>query len=412
MPCGHTTRVAVAGSLRRACEVVRDIDLVVGCRADPATVATALTHLPGVAQVVGGGGPSPTLLLATGVRADLYCVPDDRFEVALWRATGSQAHTEAAASLAAARGFRLSGDTLLDSVGQPVPVTTETGLYEAVGLTMIAPELRENRGEIEAARTGGLPNLVQLGDIQGVLHCHSNYSDGTASILDMARAAQARGWSYLGLSDHSQSAAYAGGLDRDAILRQHDEIDQVNQQLPAFRVLKGIEADILADGTVDYGAELLDRFDYVIGSVHSRFGMAEGAMTNRILRAHEDPHLTILGHPTGRLLLTREPYAVNLGAIIDRAVELGVALELNCDPHRLDLDWRWLQVARARGATIELGPDAHSPDSLGYIELGVAVARKGWLEAGDVLNARRVDAVLEFARARRARASRGTAAGR
>jgi DNA polymerase (family 10) len=216
----------------------------------------------------------------------------------------------------------------------------------------------------------------------------------------MAQAARARGWSYLGISDHSQSAFYAGGLDRDAILRQHDEIDAVNAQLSDFRVLKGIEADILADGTVDYEAAVLDRFDYVIASVHSRFSLGERQMTERILRALENPHVTILGHPTGRLLLTREPYPVDIEAVIHQAARLGVAIELNCDPHRLDLDWRWLQVAGAHGATIELGPDAHSPDGFGYIDLGVGIARKGWLEPADVLNARDADAVLAFARRR------------
>jgi DNA polymerase (family 10) len=217
----------------------------------------------------------------------------------------------------------------------------------------------------------------------------------------MALAAKARGWSYLGISDHSQSAFYAGGLDLDAIKRQHDEIDHLNGELSGFRVLKGIEADILADGSVDYASDVLEQFEYVIASVHSRFSMSEAQMTERILRAMDDPRVTILGHPTGRLLLTREPYPVDIPALIDRAVDAGIALELNCDPHRLDLDWRWLQVARARGATIELGPDAHSPDGLGYVDHGLGIARKGWLTARDVLNTGSADDVIAFARRRR-----------
>jgi DNA polymerase (family 10) len=220
----------------------------------------------------------------------------------------------------------------------------------------------------------------------------------------MARAAQARGWQYLGISDHSQAAFYASGLPRDKVLAQQAEIDEVNADLggSGFRVLKGIEADILADGRLDYDAELLDRFDFVIGSIHSRFAMDGPAMTERVLRALDDPHLTILAHPTGRLLLSREPYALDLDAVFAKAGALGVAVELNADPYRLDLDWRLLPAAKAHGATIAIGPDAHSTQALGNMEIGVGVARKGWVEARDVLNARTADEVLAFARKRRA----------
>jgi DNA polymerase (family 10) len=307
-----------------------------------------------------------------------------------------------------ARGFAIREDRLLDAQGKVVADADEETLYRSAGLAWVPPELRENRGEVEAATDGTLPTLITLEDLRGALHCHSNYSDGTTTILQMAQAAQARGWSYLGISDHSQSASYAGGLDRDAVLRQHDEIDRLNQDFDGFRVLKGIEADILADGTVDYADDLLDRFDYVIGSVHSRFSMGMTQMTERILKAMSDPRLTIVGHPTGRLLLAREPFPIDMDAIMEFAAEQGVALELNCDPHRLDLDWRWLQIARKRGVTIEVGPDAHSPDGLSVLDFGICFARKGWLEAGDVLNTRGANEVLGFARSRReAGASRG-----
>jgi DNA polymerase (family 10) len=217
----------------------------------------------------------------------------------------------------------------------------------------------------------------------------------------MAHAARRRGWSYLGISDHSESAFYAGGVTRDRILEQHDEIDRVNDTLADFRVLKGVEADILVDGRVDYDVEFLERFDYVIASIHSRFGMDETAMTARVLAALDNPHLTILGHPTGRLLLTREPYPLDVNAVLEKAGEIGVAVELNADPHRLDLDWRYLQRAKELGVTIEIGPDAHSPRSLEWTELGVAMARKGWLERGDILNARSASDVVAFARRRR-----------
>lgn len=393
-------RAGVAGSLRRSAEVVRDIDLVIECEAAPVDVAAAAARMAGVREVLGGGGPSIALRLANGMRADVHCVPAAAATLATWLATGSRAHCEAVRDRLRVNGYEVRDDTLVDGAGRRVDVDEE-GLYRLAGLAWVPPELREARGEVEAAAAHALPALVEQHDIRGVLHCHSDYSDGTTSIMEMARAAQARGWEYLGISDHSQSAAYAGGLDRENVLRQHEEIDRVNGELDGFRVLKGIEADILADGRVDFGDDLLDRFDYVIASVHSRFSMGEAQMTERILKAMDDPRVTILGHPTGRLLLAREPYPVNVEALIERAATTGVALELNCDPHRLDLDWRWLQVARSRGATIELGPDAHSPDGLDYVDFGVRIARKGWLEAPDILNTRAVSEVLRFAQARR-----------
>jgi len=217
----------------------------------------------------------------------------------------------------------------------------------------------------------------------------------------MADSARERGWSYIGISDHSESAFYAGGLKRDKIHRQHEEIDRLNEDFTDFRILKGIEADILADGRVDYDARTLDTFDYVIGSIHSRFSMDGDAMTKRVLTALEDPHLTILAHPTGRLLLSREPYAIDIEAVIEKAAEMHVALELNADPHRLDLDWRYCRQAKERGVTIEIGPDAHSPAALDNVHFGIGLARKAWLEAGEILNTGTVDQILTFARRRR-----------
>jgi len=393
------TRVDVAGSLRRTAEIVRDIDLVAGC--SDTTGLAAVAKLPGVQEVIGTRGSSLTLRMINGVHADLHCVPDASFPVALWRATGSKEHCELVIDRLTERGFSIRDDRLIDAKGKAVSVADDEAVYRSAGLAWIPLELRENRGEIEAAEKGTLPKLIQVEDLRGVLHCHSNYSDGSTTIREMARSAQARGWSYLGISDHSQFASYAGGLLRDAVLRQHDEIDALNEKLDGFRVLKGIEADILADGTLDYADDLLDRFDYVIGSIHSRFSMGQSQMTERILKAMSDPRLTILGHPTGRLLLTRPPYPLDLDAIIESAAENGVALELNCDPHRLDLDWRILQTARSRGVTIEVGPDAHSPEELSYVDFGIQIARKGWLEPDNVLNARSADDVLKFARARR-----------
>lgn len=393
-------RAELAGALRRRMEVAAAVDIVAGCRADPVAIAQSFARLAGVRRA-DGTGASVTIVYVDGARLSLRCVPSDRFAVALWEATGNAEHVEAVRELLLSRGFSLGDDVLIDASGAVVPIGEEADLYRAAGLAFVSPELREDRGEVAAAHDGALPTLIELGDIRGVLHCHSSYSDGKATIAEMARGAQARGWRYLGISDHSQAAFYAGGLPRDRVLAQHDEIDELNATLDGFRVLKGIEADILPDGHLDYGDDLLDRFDFVIGSIHSRFAMDRVAMTERVVRALDDPRMTILAHPTGRLLLSRGPYAIDLDAVLRKAADVGVAVELNADPHRLDLDWRHLQTARRLGVRIEIGPDAHSVSGLDNMEFGVAMARKGWLEPSDVLNAASADEVLAFARARR-----------
>ena len=397
------TRADVAGSVRRHNEVIADIDIVVECAANPVDVAASFARSPGISRATPGVEPgSVDLRFVDGTRLDMHCVPKGDYGVALWRATGSTAHVESLIEHAGTRGITFEGNTAFRN-SKKVAIDDEEALFAAVGLPWIPPEMREGMGEVEAAAAGEMPELVVWDDIRGILHCHSDYSDGTSSIADMAEAARERGWSYIGISDHSESAFYAGGLKRDKILRQHEEIDELNETFTDFRILKGIEADILADGRVDYDAETLDWFDYVIGSIHSRFSMDGDAMTKRVLTALEDPHLTILAHPTGRLLLSREPYAIDIDAVIEKAAESRVALELNCDPHRLDLDWRYCRQAKKRGVTIEIGPDAHSPAAVDNVHFGIGLARKAWLEAGEILNTGSADDVLAFARRRRQR---------
>src|SRR5579859_3449122 len=367
-------RVEIAGSLRRRCEVIRDIDLVVAC-ADGVTADTVRRRLG---------------LRAGATPVDLFLATDGEFGWTLLRATGSAAHLEQLERRAADRGVPMSG-----------PAPEESDAYAALGLAWVPPELREGDGEIAAAASGALPRLVERADLRGCLHCHSTYSDGTVTIPEWAAAARDAGYHWMGLSDHSQAAAYAGGLKPADVERQHAEIDRVNAAHPGFRILKGIEADILADGPLDYGAAVLDRFDFVIGSVHSRFGLTKEEMTARVLAAMDDPHLTILGHPTGRLLLAREAFAIDMDQVIEKAAASHVAIEINGDPHRLDLDWRLVRRARDLGIPISIGSDAHAVAGLGNVDVGLGIARKGWLEAKDLLNTLDTEAFLAHARKRR-----------
>jgi DNA polymerase (family 10) len=396
------TMAEVAGSVRRLRETVRDIDIVAACRRDPVAVARSFARTPGVRDVRADEPASPSITFVDGTRLDLYCVAAAAFVVALWRATGSTEHVSEVAARLGERGFTLDGNNILTERGTIETVSDESDIYALAGLALVPSEMREGLGEVDMAASGRMPELITVDDIQGALHCHSDWSDGKASIAEMAEAARARGWSYIGITDHSESAFYAGGLSRDKIEMQHDEIDALNERMSGFRILKGVEADILASGDLDYDAELLDRFDFVVASVHSRFSMDRTAMTDRVLRALDDPHLTVLGHPTGRLLLAREGYAIDMDAVLAKAAEQHVSVELNADPHRLDIDWRLLPRARELGIPIEIGPDAHSTKGLDTMTLGVGMARKGGLEAGDVLNARSSDDVIAFARARRA----------
>ena len=398
----HVLRAQIAGAVRRHCETVAAADIVAACSGDPLSVAASFARAPGVRVVSRGDTASPRITFMDGAQLNLHCVNEADFTVATWRHTGSVAHIDTMHALLAREGITLDGDALRDARGATIDIASEAALYPLAGLPFIHPEMREGGDEFLLAIAAKLPTLVEVRDIRGALHCHSTYSDGRATIAEMAEAARVLGWSYIGITDHSAAAFYAGGLARDQVLQQHEEIDALNMNSVGVRVLKGIEADILADGALDYDADLLDRFDFVVGSIHSRFAMDRQRMTERVLRALDDPHLTILGHPTGRLLLSRDPYPIDIDAVLEKAGAVGVAVELNADPKRLDLDWRLLPRAKALGVAIGIGPDAHSTASLDNVTIGVGMARKAGIEAGDVLNARSVDDVIAFARARRA----------
>ncbi|HEU5259958.1 MAG TPA: PHP domain-containing protein [Gemmatimonadales bacterium] len=391
---GGVLRVEVAGAVRRRCEIIRELTLVVVHAGDGARAALVkrLGAAPGVTEFAGKEG-SVTVRFASGTVVDVFLTTPTGFGLCWIRATGSSAHVAELEARARATDVAL---------GPRSEFPDEASVYRALGLAWVPPELREGRGEIEAAANGSLPRMVEQSDLRGFLHCHSNYSDGTVTIAQWAAACREAAYEWVGITDHSQSAAYAGGLRREDVARQHAEIDSVNRDVGGIRVLKGVEADILADGTLDYGAEVLDRFDFVIGSIHSRFGMAEAEMTRRVLTAMDDPRLGILGHPTGRLLLQREPYAIDLEQILAKAALRGIAVEVNADPHRLDLDWRMLRRARELGVTVSIGADAHSTAGMTNVAVGVGIARKGWLEPPQVLNTRDADGFLALTRRRRA----------
>ncbi len=387
-------RANLAGSLRRRMEVVRNINLVAST-SQPREVLTAFSKLPEVEVVQFKDKASGRYALLTGVEVDLRTSSDQAFPNQLLQRTGNLSHWNAMIERAMALGFKLSEEGLRRN-GKGILCKEEEGVFEALGLHFIPPELRENQGEIEAAERHQLPLLIEDRDIRGVFHVHSSYSDGTTSIKSMARAAKAIGFSYIGLSDHSQTARYAGGLNFEKLKRQWEEIDQVNGEMDGFHIFKGIESDILPDGSLDYDEAILKRFDFVIASVHSHFTMPLKEMTQRIVKAIRNPFTTILGHPTGRLLLAREPYPVDMTRLIDEASKTGVAIELNAHPYRLDIDWRLCKDAKEKGAKIVINPDAHEEAGLKDTYYGVGIARKGWLEPRDILNTMDLEEMKQF----------------
>jgi DNA polymerase (family 10) len=394
------TSAIIGGDVRRRSEVVKDLVIVLITESSPAELFRRLSQLPGVHEFAGQDERRLTLRFAGGASAQIVATTPVNAGAVLVQATGSEGHLRELAAYAADKGFAFNGAALWRG-SQFVATPDEETFYQALGLRFIPPELREGRGEVSAAGHGELPRLVERSDVRGFLHCHTSYSDGSNTVEELAVACRAAGFDYLGVTDHSQAAAYAGGLQPDDLARQAEEIDEVNARLEGFRVLKGVEADILQDGRVDYDERVLERLDFVIASVHSRFNMGERDMTARMLAAMDNPYLTIIGHPTGRLLLSRDPYPIDLDAVMEKAAATGVALEINADPHRLDLDWRVLRQAKESGVAISIGADAHSVAGIGYVEYGVGMARKGWLGRDDILNARPVGDFVAYARRRR-----------
>ena len=403
-------RLQVAGSLRRRRETIGDIDMVLSV-ADSAgddvrrKIMDVFTSQPSVQAITGKGETKSSVVLSSGMNMDLRVVNDSQFPYTLHHFSGSKEHHIPLRRRALSMNMTIN-DYGLFRGKEPnlelVPCKDEADIYAALGMAYIEPELREDMGEIEAAVDGTLPVLVQERDLRGVLHVHSTWSDGQNTIRELVEACIARGLAYLGLTDHSKIAAYAGGLTEEDLLRQHEEIDRLNEEYAGrIRILKGTECDILRDGSLDYADDVLASLDFVVASIHSLFNLPPEEQTRRMLRAISNPYVDIIGHPTGRILLGREGYTLDVEAVIDTAAEHGVCIEINAHPSRLDLDWRYLHRARDKGMKIPINPDAHVIDGLDDMRYGVGIARKGWLRASDVLNTMSTDELLDFFRERR-----------
>lgn len=389
----------VGGSLRRWRETVKDVDLLV-VTTKPAMVTKAFLALLPDATVIGSGETKTSVRLPTGLAVDIRLVRAKEFPFALHYFTGSVAHNIRVRSRALDRGWSLN-EYALKGTKKHAPITSEADLFQILGLAAIEPELREDRGEIEAAEQDTLPDLIDIADMKGILHCHTSYSDGRSTFDEMARAAEAWGASYLGIADHSVSARYANGLTEADLKRQQAEIDRWNATSKNLRVLKGAEVDILPDGTLDYSDKVLARLDFVVASIHTNFTMDEETMTKRVVRALRNRYVNILAHPTGRLLLQREGYRIRLDEIYRVAAGEGVVIEINSNPLRLDLDWRELRAAKELGVRFAINPDAHETSGYDDLRYGIGAARKGWLTKRDVINTLTVDKIMALFQGRR-----------
>ena len=389
-------QVDVAGSYRRRKEIVHDLDLVVATKKPEAITKFFVGH-PLVESIIAQGPTKSSVRLRSGVQCDLRVVSSAEYPFALAYFTGNKEHNIELRSRALERGWTLNEYRLAPLPADPkakrerpikkIPnVRDEADLYRAVDLDFIAPELRENSGEFEAAEKHSLPKLIEQENLRGTFHCHTIASDGHNSLEEMAEAAQELGLEYLGIADHSRSSIQAHGIDEAQLRAQVAAIGELNKTFDGFRLFAGVECDILRDGALDFPDEVLSQLDYVVASVHSVFNLSEADMTIRVIRAMENRFVTMLAHPTGRLLLKREPYQIDIPAILDAAARTGTWIELNAAPKRLDLDWRWWPLAKQKGVKCVINPDAHRTERLQDLWFGIGIARKGWLTKDDVVN--------------------------
>jgi DNA polymerase (family 10) len=389
-------QVEIAGSYRRRREIVRDLDLVVATK-KPESITAFFAGNPLVGSTIAKGPTKTSARLRSGIQCDLRVVSTAEYPFALNYFTGSKEHNIEMRNRALKRGWTLNeyrlaalpvdaATTKKQSTPEIPRVRDEAELYRALDLDFIAPELRENCGEFEAAENHALPRLIEKENLRGTFHCHTVASDGHNTLEEMAEAAQELGLEYLGIAEHSRSSIQAHGLDEIKLRAQIAAIRKLNKKFDGFRLFAGVECDILRDGSLDFPNEILSELDFVVVSVHSVFNLSEAEMTRRIIRAMENPNVTMLGHPTGRLLLKREPYIVDIPAILDAAAATGTWIEINAAPKRLDLDWRWWPLAKNKGVKCVINPDAHRVERLQDLWFGIGVARKGWLTKADVMN--------------------------
>ncbi|MEC8690085.1 MAG: DNA polymerase/3'-5' exonuclease PolX [Verrucomicrobiota bacterium] len=393
----QTSQAEIAGSYRRGKEIVHDIDFIVATKL-PVEIINEFTEMPEVAQVISKGKTKSSVRLNNGLQCDLRAVKNSEFPFALNYFTGSKAHNVKMRSLAIKNGYSLNEYALNSKTKTNEDVINdESDLYKALGLSFIHPALREDQGEVEAAKDASLPNLIQIENLKGTFHNHTTASDGKNSLSEMAEAATDLGLQYLGISDHSKSSVQANGLSDEELLQQVKEIkdfnDRNNNELTIF---SGVECDILKDGSLDYNESVLSQLDYCIASVHSSFSLTENEMTQRVIKAIESPHVTMIGHLTGRLLLLRKPYDINVSKIIDACAKNNTIIEINANPRRLDMDWRWWKKAKDKGVKCSINPDAHKIEHFQYLHFGVKIAQKGWLESSDVVNCLPIDEIKKL----------------
>jgi DNA polymerase (family X) len=408
---GHpdVSQISTGGSFRRGRETIGDLDFLVATKHPQQVIEYFLTH-EAIDRVLARGETKASVLLNYGIQADLRVVANPEFPFALCYFTGSKEHNVALRGRALQSGWTLNEYRLAPEPGskripQPIPeIQTEMDLYRALGLAYIPPELRENHGEIEAAEKGELPKLIELQNLRGTFHSHTSESDGQNTLREMADAAQELGLEYLGIADHSKSSFQAHGLDESRLLKQVEQIREMNKEFgDGFQLLCGVECDILKDGHLDFADEILAQLDYVLASVHASFTLSEKEMTERVIRAIENRYVTILGHPSGRLLLSREPYQLDLAEIIKAAAQTGTVIELNANPRRLDMDWRFWKLARELGVRCAINPDAHSVRGLHDLWFGIQIARKGWLTREDVVTCLPLNEMKKFLHQKRDR---------
>jgi DNA polymerase (family 10) len=406
-------RVEVAGSFRRRKETIGDVDLLAECDGDGTAVVQHFVSYQGADRVEAAGGTKGNVVLRSGLSIDLRVIPRRSFGAALQYFSGSKEHNVAMRTRGVRKGLRVNewgvfrvpegadAESLGKEDGERLAGETEEGVYRALGMAWVPPELRENRGEVEASLEGTLPRLIALEDIRGDLQMHSTWSDGKVSLEEMARACRDRGYEYVAITDHSQAMAMVQGLTPERAREQWAEVEEVRERLPGIEILKSAEVDILKDGTLDLPDEILEGLDLVVVSVHSFMDQDKKTMTERVLRAIRHPEVDILAHPTGRLLNRREPFEMDVETVLTAAAELGVAVELNANPNRLDLSDVHVLRAKELGAKVVISTDAHSPGGLDNMRFGVDQARRGWLEVGNVLNAMPVAEFMTWLRRRK-----------